>query len=208
MTIDEVVFTPPKAEKKVRPPNAPKLASSLAPAQPAITPMDVTAAITLAAAEMPPTEAVPFIVQHWDNILKTTYPWPLVWNLLSELGWCLLETRGYTVTAEVIVAPWAFEKYESLGRNPETLVRNREFFEDQDDVRGYILKHGVLATEAPPSPVGRRRERPTATSNPMEDERYLKSLDVILQRKAAAASEVSLKRKIDLSTETCKTYYL
>ena len=174
------------------------------PEGPVITPLDVTAALKLAAQGMSDADAAAYIVKNWDIILRTEYAWPILWSLLTNLGWVSIEAVNYSISPTVLVPVWAVEEYEAKGRNPACMVKNRTFYIDQDDVRTYIAKYGANQTEAPASPEKRRsREKVSASSNSgsetvndsLQEQPYLNSLQLILEKKALIAAEAALKRK-------------
>ena len=169
--IYEVPFTPPKGEKKSRPKKKGGESSS---SEPTVTPQDMTAALSLVIESLPTTaDAAKYIVKNWEILGKTIYPWTLLWPRLVSLGWGQEEAHLFTLSSCVIVPDWAADKYKACGKKPSELTRNRDYFIDQDDVRNYILKYGVSATDLPPTP-GRSRKREQQESSSLTESPYLK----------------------------------
>jgi hypothetical protein len=200
--VEEVVWTP----RKVRVPK---------PVGPSITPVDVSEAIKLASNNLSDVEAPRFICRAWDLLLRTVYPWSVLWPRLLAAGWQNAETRNFSLSAYVLVPGWAVDRYEAAGNNPLNLSKNRDYFLDQDAVRAYILKFGAAETQIPPSPEKRARrtaaQAPTvavdsaasissdpSSLNVLEDPLYLAAMKDIVDRKVAAMQAQALKRKAEL----------
>ena len=191
--VEEVTWTP----KKVRVPK---------PTGPVITPADVSEAIKLASAGMNDVDAAGFISRSWDLLLRTVYPWSILWPRLVASGWDNCWTKNFSVSETIIVPGWAQERFEAAGCNPTRMSKNRDYFLDQEAVRVYIIRFGASETQAPPSPEKRARRSAVVEAFPaadstgpsvLDDPAYLEAIKDIMDRKVALAQAQALKRKAE-----------
>ena len=106
-------------------------------------------------------EIVLHCVKYWDILSTKHYVFNLIWPELKKINWTEEETCSRNLMLSKVYVPnWAQDKFGRAGKDPDSLIQNRDFFVEKDDVREYITKYGIASTRSPPSPnplEGRRR---------------------------------------------------
>lgn len=77
-----------------------------------------------------------------------------IWNYLKKIGWKNLSTTGRNAVTEAVhVPPWS-RHYEMGNKKLDVeadLVKNRDYFEEREDVWRYLNKYGSAPTENEPT---------------------------------------------------------
>ena len=76
-------------------------------------------------------------VKYWDILSTKHYVFNLLWPALKKLDWTEeVSTSRNLMLGSVFVPSWAQDRFERAGKDPESLVQNRDFFVSKNDVRG------------------------------------------------------------------------
>ena len=105
------------------------------------------------------SEAASYIVENWDKYAKLTYPWNLLWDRLSKLGWEIVQTKDFLMSSDIIVPNWSLNKIKKSGCNPNKFTRNCDYFVDKCDVKNFILEYGTFRPKNFNPPIAKSKKR-------------------------------------------------
>ena len=105
------------------------------------------------------SEAASYIVENWDKYAKITYPWNLLWDRLSKLGWEIVQTKDFLLSSDIIVPNWSLNKIKKSGCNPNKFTRNCDYFVDKCEVKNFILEYGTFRPKNFNPPLAKSKKR-------------------------------------------------